>query len=119
MKERTLTCIICPRGCSLKVLLDDGGKPESVTGNACPRGVTYAVSECTAPMRTVTSTARCADGSVISVKTDRAVPKGLVFDVMREINRTVAGDEPSIGDVLIEGVAGTEANVVVTGKKSR
>lgn len=117
MKERILTCIICPRGCELTVSLDDGGAPISVVGNACPRGESYAITECTAPMRTVTTTVRCESGAVVPVKTDRAVPKALVFEVMRVINSTVASDRLSVGDVVIKGVAGTDADVVVTGKK--
>lgn len=116
MKERFLTCIICPRGCSLRVELDELGKPAKVEGNACPRGEDYAVTECTAPMRTVTTTVRCKSGAVVPVKTDRAVPKGKIFEVMGEINRTVAPDGLRVGDVVIDEVAGTAARVVVTGK---
>lgn len=117
MEKRYLTCIICPRGCSLTVDLDECGKPLGVAGNACPRGVDYAITECTAPMRTVTSTVRCADGSVIPVKTDRSVPKGKVFEVMAEINRTTAPSDLAVGDVVIADVSDTGAAVVVTGKK--
>lgn len=117
MKERFLTCIICPRGCSLRIELDESGVPTKVLGNACPRGEEYAYTECTSPMRTVTSTVRCRDGSVIPVKTSKSVPKGKVAEVMREINRAVADDCAAVGDTVIVGVAGTEANVVVTGKK--
>ena len=46
MKE--FTCIICPRGCLLKV--DDN---MNVTGNTCPRGKDYAISELTNPVRTI------------------------------------------------------------------
>ena len=116
MKERFFTCIICPRGCSLRVELDEAGKPVRVEGNACPRGEDYAVTECVAPVRTVTSTVRCKSGAVLPVKTDRAVPKGKVFAVMAQINRTLADDHLKIGEVVIEGVAGTDASVVVTGK---
>lgn len=116
MKERFLTCIICPRGCSLRVELDESGKPAKVEGNACPRGEDYAVTECTAPMRTVTTTVRCKSGAVVPVKTDRAVPKDKIFEVMGEINRAIAPDGLSVGDVVLEGVAGTSARVVVTAK---
>ena len=116
MKERLLTCIICPRGCSLRVTLGEDGAPTKVEGNACPRGVDYAVTECTAPMRTVTSTVRCRDGAIIPVKTNKSVPKALVFDVMREINRTSPDGELCVGDVVISDVCGTGADVVVTGK---
>ena len=51
MKE--LTCIVCPRGCRLKV--DDD---LNVTGNFCPRGAQYAKDELTDPKRMITSFVR-------------------------------------------------------------
>lgn len=116
--KRNLTCIVCPRGCALEVLLDDG-KVFAVKGNICPRGKVYAEDECTAPKRTVTSTVRCSDGSLVPVKTDKPVPKELVFAVMKEINLTSPDPDVRIGDVVISSVAGTDANVVVTGEKNR
>lgn len=113
-KERLLTCIVCPRGCQMKVTLTDEGKVEKVEGNFCKRGVTYANDECTNPKRTVTSTVRCKSGAVVAVKTDRTIPKGMMFEVMKEINSAVAEDNLKIGDVIIENVCGTGANVVAT-----
>ncbi|MBO7197161.1 MAG: DUF1667 domain-containing protein [Clostridia bacterium] len=113
-KERLLTCIVCPRGCQMKVLLSDEGAPISVEGNFCKRGVTYANDECTNPKRTVTSTVRCKSGAVVSVKTDTTIPKGMMFEVMAEINGVIAPDEVSIGDIVIANVCGTGANVVAT-----
>lgn len=114
---RNLTCIVCPRGCQLTVELDDGGAVLSVAGNSCPRGKQYAVDECTHPMRTVTSTVRTSDGGVVPVKTDRTIPKELMFDCMKEINRVVAPLPLRIGDVIIENLLGTGANVVVAANK--
>ena len=111
--KRNLTCIVCPRGCQMVVTLEDG-KVVSVDGNFCKRGVTYANDECTNPKRTVTSTVRCKSGAVVAVKTDRTIPKGMMFEVMKAINNIVAEDELNIGDVVIENVCGTGANVVAT-----
>ena len=111
--KRNLTCIVCPRGCQMVVTLEDG-KVVSVEGNFCKRGVTYANDECTNPKRTVTSTVRCKSGAVVAVKTDRTIPKGMMFEVMKAINNIVAEDELNIGDVVIENVCGTGANVVAT-----
>ena len=108
---RELTCIICPRGCGLKVEIEDG-KVLSVTGNSCPRGVKYAEDECRNPMRTITSTVRCEDGRVISVKTDRPIPKAKMFECMKMINSATAHLPIHIGDVIIEDVFGS--NVVAT-----
>ena len=111
--KRNLTCIVCPIGCQLSVTLEDGVVTE-VTGNTCPRGKQYAIDECTNPVRTVTSTVRTVGGGVIPVKTDRPIPKELMFDCMKEINKAVATLPVRIGDVLIENVLGTGANVVIT-----
>lgn len=118
MKERALTCIVCPKGCPLTVFFDDEGRITSVTGMTCKRGEKYAVDECTHPMRTVTTTVRLSDGSVAAVKTDRTIPKELIFDAMKQINSVVAPCDVCIGDVVIDGVVGTDAKVVVTGKRS-
>ena len=117
-KERLLTCIVCPRGCQMKVTLADDGRVEAVEGNFCKRGVTYANDECTNPKRTVTSTVRCKSGAVVAVKTDRTIPKGMMFEVMSAINSVVADDGLKIGDVIIENVCGTGANVVATGNQN-
>ena len=110
---RELTCIVCPRGCALRVEIEEG-KDLVVTGNACPRGVQYAIDECTHPMRTITSTVRAEDGSVIPVKPDRTIPKEKMFECMVEINKAVATLPAHVGDVVIENVLGTGANVVIT-----
>lgn len=115
--KRELTCIVCPRGCALSVELDDNGGVISVSGNICPRGKTYAINECTNPQRVVTSTVRCADGCVVSCKTSSTVPKGLMFEVMKAINTTIAPSDVKIGDVVIENVLGTGADVVITSNK--
>jgi len=108
---RELTCIICPRGCTLKIELEDKNII-GITGNGCPRGIKYAEEECINPQRTVTSTVRCEDGRIIAVKTDKSIPKDKVFECMKMINRTTAHLPLSIGDVIIKDVFG--ANVVAT-----
>lgn len=112
--KKELTCIVCPMGCTLLAELD-GKSVVSVCGNTCPRGKIYAESECTNPQRTVTSTMRCADGSLVSVKTDTTIPKEKIADCMKIINKTVADLPVSVGDVLIEDVFG--ARVVATQNK--
>ena len=114
---RNLTCIVCPRGCQMEVVLSDDGAVISVKGNFCKRGLTYANDECTNPKRTVTSTVRCKSGGVVAVKTDRPIPKDMMFYVMAEINLAVAEDHVKIGDVIIENVASCDANVVATANK--
>lgn len=113
MATRNMTCIVCPMGCQLTVELENG-EVKSVSGNTCPRGKQYAIDECIHPMRTITSTARTENGEVIPVKTDRTVPKELMFECMKEINKAVVKLPAKIGDVAVENILGTGANVVVT-----
>ena len=109
MKE--LTCIVCPRGCRLKV--DDNME---VTGNACPRGKMYAINELTNPTRTITSSVRVSNRpyTLVSVKTDKPVPKDKMFDVMKEIDKLVVKAPTRIGQVVLANVLGTDSNIVIT-----
>ena len=103
--KRELTCIVCPMGCSLSVTMKDG--EIQVTGNTCPRGKDYAIAECTAPTRTVTSTVKCENGSLLPVKTDRPIPKEKIMECMKIINSVIAPLPVSVGDVIIENVFGS------------
>ena len=109
MKE--FTCIICPNGCQVSV--DDSG---NITGNKCPRGVAYVKQESTNPIRTITSTVKVCGGSerVCSVKTEQAIPKGKMFDVMKEINKVNVKAPVKMHDIIIENVCGTGVNVIAT-----
>ena len=112
--ERKLTCIICPMGCALTVQLQDK-QVLDVTGNTCPRGKEYAQNECTNPQRTVTSTVRCSDGSLVSVKTDRPIPKEKMLECMQLLNHVTAQLPIAIGDVILSDVFGS--NIVATQNK--
>lgn len=111
---RNLTCIVCPMGCQLRVELDENKNVLSVEGHTCKRGEAYANTECVAPKRTITTTVAVRGGGVVPVKTDNTVPKELIFECMQEINRAVAEPNAALGDVVIENLLGTGANVVLT-----
>lgn len=107
-----LTCIVCPIGCRITVC--DG----SITGNGCPRGEKYAAEECTAPVRTITTTVKSANGKIIPVKTDKPIPKELIFKCMNIINRLhPAGSDYRIGDVICRNILDTGSNITVTANR--
>ena len=117
MEERNLICIGCPLGCPITVTLD-GGKVVSVVGNTCPRGDAYARKEVTNPTRIVTSTVRVAGsktGAVtVSCKTRSDVPKGRIFDVVRDLKGVTVPAPVRIGDVVRANVAGTGVDMIAT-----
>ena len=109
---RELICIVCPKGCHLKV----DKELEQVEGNTCRRGEIYGLNEVKNPTRVVTSTVKvdgCND-RVIPVKTEDPIPKGMIFDVMKEINSVSAKTPVKIGDIVITDILGTGVNVVAT-----
>ena len=109
MKE--LTCIVCPRGCRLKI--DDD---MNVFGNACPRGEKYAIQELTNPTRTVTSSIRVTNRpyTLVSVKTDQPIPKDKMFEVMEEINKLTVEAPTKIGDIVKKNILDLGADIIVT-----
>jgi len=109
MKE--LICVICPRGCRLIV-----DEKLNVTGNFCFRGVAYAKAELTHPERVLTSTVEINSpfGGRLPVKTNKPIPKELMFDVMKEIKKISVNTPIKIGDVIIKNVLNTGADVVAS-----
>ena len=107
MKE--LVCIVCPKGCHLKV---EAG--EKVTGNACPRGKDYALAEISNPTRMLTSTV-CIRNAIhprLPVKTSKPIPKGKMFEAMDVIDRVRVTAPVSIGDVIVSDILGTGADII-------
>lgn len=110
--KKELTCIICPRGCTLTVEIE--GDNVKVSGNACPKGEQYGIDECTAPTRTVTSIVRVAnrEDTMVSVKTSNPIPKDKIFDIMKEIRKASVQAPVKIGDVVISDLYG--ADIIAT-----
>ena len=111
---RILTCIVCPRGCQLTANVQ-GGEVLNVEGFSCKRGREYAIAECTHPVRTVTSTVRTSDGGVIPVKTSAPIPKEKMMECMALINAAVVKLPVRMGDVVMENILGTGADLIITG----
>lgn len=106
--KRELTCIICPRGCSLTVDID--GAKTCVSGNGCPRGEKYGREECLHPTRTVTGLVRVEnrESTMVSVKTASPVPKERIFDVMERLRKASVKAPVKIGDIILTNVYGTD-----------
>ena len=111
---RKLICICCPIGCEITVE-NDGGKITKVSGNTCKRGEEYAVSECTNPQRTVTTTIMSENGIPVPVKTDKPIPKDKIFECMKLINEKTVKRPVKAGEVAIYDVFGS--NIIVTAER--
>ena len=103
-------------GCIVDVDLDDSDNILNVEGNSCKHGEVYAISEIKNPCRMVCSTVRVENGKheVVSVKTESPIPKGLIFNIMDEINNVKLQAPVKIGQVVIENVCNTNINIIAT-----
>ena len=111
MKE--LICIVCPKGCHLKIDETDGYR---VMGNSCPRGEEYGKNELLHPTRVLTSTV-CIEGGLhqrLPVKTSAPIPKGMMMEAMKELDGLCLQAPVKSGQVLIRNLLGTGADIIAT-----
>ncbi len=105
-------CICCPIGCRLSVKKENG--EIVVTGNTCPRGKEYGISEFTLPKRVLTTSVVFNDFT-LTMKTNIAIDKKLQNEALKQI-KSIYKKEYKIGDVVIKNILDTGADVVITGK---
>ncbi len=112
---KKITCIECPIGCALFIDVENC-KVTGVTGNKCPKGEKYAVSEIENPMRILTSSvlAEGMDLKMIPVRTDKPIPKNLMFKAADEIRKIKLKRPVNAGDVIMDNFMGLGASLVTT-----
>lgn len=117
MAEKNITCIVCPQGCDISVE-GDGKEIRSMKGHNCKRGETYASAEFIHPVRILTSTVKVKGGTIpiVAVRTEKPIPKELLFRGMEEIRKAEAAVPVKRGDVIIPDILGTGVNLVATGE---
>lgn len=109
-----IICTICPMGCIIDVTENPSGY--EVKGNKCDRGSRFAIEEIKNPSRLITSTVRI-NSSVhkrLPVKTDKPISKDKIFKVLRILSGISVGSPIECGDVIINDILKTGANIVST-----
>lgn len=116
-RRKEITCIACPMGCKLSIQeVSEAEGGYLIEGYTCPKGKEYALQEMTDPRRMVTSTVRVEDGflALVPVKTNRALPKELIFPAMEQINQVKLKAPVTIGQVVIANVCESGVDIVAT-----
>lgn len=111
---KKITCILCPRGCSIEKVED---KNEiKYIGYGCQRGYSYAIDEFTNPKRILTTTIYVENGNInfLPVKTDKPIPRNMLFDAMSLLRKVKVKAPVHIGEVIIQNILNTGADVVAT-----
>lgn len=111
---KELVCIVCPRSCRMQISMD--GSEPVVTGNTCKRGRDFAVREMTDPRRTVCTTVRTVFPGVpvLPVRVSAPIPKGRIFDLMREVNRVTVTERLGRGDTVVPNILDLGADLIAT-----
>lgn len=87
-----------------------------VSGNECPKGEKYAVSEIENPLRILTSTilAEGLDLKMIPVRTDRPMPKFKMLEAMNKIKSMRIKKSVRQGEVIAANFLALDVNLIVT-----
>ena len=109
-----LVCINCPKGCHLTV--EQNGEEITVTGNSCPRGVTYARSELLNPLRTLTTTIAidAKESKRLPVITSKPIPKGRLMDVMKALKGDEVKAPIKIGEVIVSDILSLGSDIIAS-----
>lgn len=115
VEKRELICIGCPKGCVISASLE-GERVVELVGYTCPKGEAYARKELTHPVRYVTSTVRIYGGQapLVSVRTEREIPKEKIFACMEEIRNVSVKAPVRIGERILEDIAETGVALIAT-----
>jgi CxxC motif-containing protein len=92
----------------------DRGKVVAVSGNKCPKGQEYAVSEIEDPRRILTSAVLCEglDIRMLPVRTDQPIPKTRIMEAMDAVKKVRVKRAVKAGEVVAADLCG--ANLVAT-----
>lgn len=112
--ETSLTCINCPKGCSLQ--WRRSGDQLEIKGNKCLKGVEYASAEITDPRRMATTTVLVSNGChpLLPVRSRSAVPKRLLADVVRSLRQVVVEAPVHQGQVIVADVLNTGIDMIAS-----
>jgi CxxC motif-containing protein len=120
VEKKHFTCVICPLGCEIDVELQ-GGNVVSMEGNKCQKGKEFVLQELEEPMRILTTTVpiKGAKWAMLPVRTDKAIPKRLLFKVIEQLADIELQAPVKMYDVILKNTAGTGANIVATRNMAR
>ena len=112
--KRELTCIVCPKGCSITVTSTADGLVCS--GQGCAKGEAYAIQETTAPKRMLTATVdiRGAMHARCPVISSTPVPKERLFELIEALKPIVLEAPVHLNQVVIADILGTGIDILAS-----
>lgn len=113
--KKEIICTICPLGCHITVT-GEGDRIETIEGFTCKRGEEYGRQEFAHPVRILTSTVKLTGGvqPLLPVRSERPVPRELLFSCMDVIRETEVRVPVRRYDVVVENICGSGINIVAS-----
>ena len=115
VKEHELLCIICPKGCNIKVV-ENNDELSFHSEGMCKRGEVYARQEIYKPERVLTTTVEInsVDFGMLPVRTAAPIPKDKQDIAMEEIASIKVDVPVKLGDVIAKDVANTSIELIAS-----
>lgn len=110
-----IICTVCPNGCEMGVI-ESEVENYKIEGYKCEKGREYAEQEIENPSRIITTTIKIKNGLIkrLPVRSESAVPKNKIFQVMVKI-RDIEIEAPiEQGDIVIENVLDMGINIIAS-----
>ncbi|MDO5734389.1 MAG: DUF1667 domain-containing protein [Eubacteriales bacterium] len=113
MEKKEMVCIVCPRGCHIKVFQDEEQEWQ-VEDYGCKRGIEYGISEMTEPKRMLTTTVKVKGGIYprIPVIGDKETSRAKLKDCLNILHHLELKAPIEAGEVLIANIGGTDTNIL-------
>ncbi len=107
--NRKIVCIVCPKGCEIEIFGENDFR-----GYSCPRGFEFAKNDLLNPKRILCTTVATINHKLLPVKTDRPIPLESFKEAMDCVRKVVVQKPVARGEIILENIAGTGANLVAT-----
>jgi CxxC motif-containing protein len=113
VNKKNITCTICPMGCNIEIFYENC-KITEIKGYTCKRGLDYGMAEGTNPVRMLTTTVKIKNGKVplLPVKSEKPLPKNLIFESMKVLKHTTVSAPIAYGDIIVENILDTGINII-------
>ena len=112
--EKEIICVVCPRGCRIKVTGEDG-QIRNIENHGCSRGVEYASSEFISPCRILTSSVPvegAKDKRMLPIRSSAPVPRDQLLPCMELIKKTKVNTSVQMHQTIIENILGTGIDMI-------
>lgn len=113
--KKKIRCILCPEGCPMQAEYEAGSKKIiSLKGYNCKKGVKFAESEITNPLRTLTTTISIDSGVFqrLPVRSNTPAPKEKIASMVKAAKQIRAKVPVKMGEVIVADILGTGVDII-------